>query len=336
MRYAKIQLLSIFLLFTIITSANGWEKDKLNQSFIKRSIEMKPDYEGRVVSTLVTLQQKVISQKAILYIHGFNDYFYQWEEAFRFAEKGYVFFAVDLRKYGRSILIHQIKYNFRDISEYYADLDSAIHIIKNEGYTEIYLMGHSTGGLIVANYLNDKKIDKTIKGVILNSPFFDMNNSFITDKIAIPFLALIASISPNTIIKGSKNSVNGESIHNSKKGHWYFDTTLKSIHSADMTLSWIKGIHQAQKSVKQGMNIPLPILVLRSNLSSYYELYNPLVSSSSDTVLDVEDIEKYSKRLGSSVKVVTIQGSIHDVLISEKSVRDRAYKEIFSFLKLHF
>ncbi len=39
------------------------------------------------------------TQKAVLYIHGFIDYFFQTEMAEQFNQHGYDFYALDLRKY---------------------------------------------------------------------------------------------------------------------------------------------------------------------------------------------------------------------------------------------
>ena len=43
-----------------------------------------------------------ISKASVLYIHGFNDYFFQRELAQKMDSAGYSFYAIDLHKYGRS------------------------------------------------------------------------------------------------------------------------------------------------------------------------------------------------------------------------------------------
>ena len=44
---------------------------------------------------------------AVLHVHGFADYFFQTEYAEWWLERGYDFYALDLRKYGRSLRPHQ-------------------------------------------------------------------------------------------------------------------------------------------------------------------------------------------------------------------------------------
>ncbi|GAA3180448.1 hypothetical protein GCM10020255_074200 [Rhodococcus baikonurensis] len=56
-------------------------------------------------ATLVRYQpqkEAVKTRRAVLYVHGFTDYFFQKHLAEHFAEQGYAFFALDLRKCGRS------------------------------------------------------------------------------------------------------------------------------------------------------------------------------------------------------------------------------------------
>ena len=64
------------------------------------------------------------------------DYFFQTEMAEQFNAQGY-FYALDLRKYGRSKLPHQIFYNVLDLNEYDAEITQALEIIgeTHSGFT---------------------------------------------------------------------------------------------------------------------------------------------------------------------------------------------------------
>ena len=109
-----------------------------------------PDYEGPVQAVLVRYLPPPTEPAAgaVLYVHGFNDYFFQREMAEQYAAHGYHFFALDLRKYGRALLPHQRPNNVRDLAEYFPDLDAALREIRAAGHTRLVLSGHSTGGLI--------------------------------------------------------------------------------------------------------------------------------------------------------------------------------------------
>jgi alpha-beta hydrolase superfamily lysophospholipase len=87
----------------------------------------------------------------VLYIHGFVDYFFQTHLAEFFTARGYDFYALDLRKYGRSLLAHQTPNFCTDIAEYYTEIDEAVRIIREaDGHDTLLVNGHSTGGLIAA------------------------------------------------------------------------------------------------------------------------------------------------------------------------------------------
>ena len=69
----------------------------------------------------------------MLYVHGFVDYFFQTHLAEFFTARGYDFYALDLRKYGRSLLDHQTPNFCRDMSEYFPEIDAAVRIIRDGG-----------------------------------------------------------------------------------------------------------------------------------------------------------------------------------------------------------
>src|SRR5690606_33597438 len=173
--------------------------DVLGDGFNRLTLFLNPDYEGNVISTLVRRRSQNPSEKAILYIHGFNDYFFQDEMAKNFNREGYNFYALDLRKYGRSYLPHQKLNNVRSLSEYDEELTLALQLIRSEHNKQTILMGHSTGGLIVTNYAENYKNSDLFHGIICNSPFYEFNLSFIKRKIGIPLLSVLGKYFPNKL-----------------------------------------------------------------------------------------------------------------------------------------
>ena len=80
----------------------------------------------------------------MLHVHGFCDYFFQTATAEFFAALGYDFYALDLRKYGRSLLPHQTPNFCLDLAEYYAELDAAIALIRErDGHDRIARSAHT-------------------------------------------------------------------------------------------------------------------------------------------------------------------------------------------------
>ena len=156
---------------------SGWRPDALLPGFEVLELGFPDDYDGAVVATLVRLPEGRFSsggpRGAVLYVHGYTDYFFQRHMAERFALEGYAFYAIDLRKHGRSLQPQQHPNFCRNIAEYYADLTRAIDEIG----APVLLAGHSTGGLVCALYADECERqgtrDDRVSALWLNSPFFD-------------------------------------------------------------------------------------------------------------------------------------------------------------------
>ena len=103
-----------------------WQPDRYLAGFEALELRFPDDYDGAVMATLVRLPAGEAPRGAVLYVHGFADYFFQRHMAERFAAEGYAFYALDLRKHGRSLLPHQHACFCKDIAEYFADISRAI------------------------------------------------------------------------------------------------------------------------------------------------------------------------------------------------------------------
>ena len=324
---------TLILVFTFLSLSSfaQYREDELGNGLVCRTIEMSDDYEGKVVCTLIKRESTEESQKAVLYVHGFNDYFFQTEMANRFNKEGYNFYAIDLRKYGRSLLPNQTRCNVRDMSEYFADLDSAINIIRSEGNTTIVLMGHSTGGLTTSLYCHSKGDNCPVDALILNSPFFKFNMGGFLNNFVIPVVATIAPIIPTIDIPQGESTAYAESLLKKYHGEWEFDTNKKLMLSPDVTTDWIAAIYKGQKKVWDGLDIKVPVLAMYSDKSVDGSEWSEEFMHG-DAVLNIEDIALYSQTLGENVQRAKIVGGIHDLLCSLPDVRERAYRYIFYFL----
>ena len=276
------------------------------------------------------VQKKNESQPSILYIHGFNDYFFQREMAERFTQQGYNFYALDLRKCGRSIRQWQKPCNMHNISEYYEDIDAAIALIKKETNENLIFLGHSTGGLILSLYLN-RRSGNVARALILNSPFLEMNvkNSL---KKFLPWLSLVAKIFPDLKINKGLSLNYGYSIAKRMYGEWEFNEEWKPLAVSSVTAGWLRAIHMAHRQVQRGLDIKCPVLSMCSDKSYKNREWSEQFSRA-DAVLDVDDILKYSRRLGKNVDNTVIPDGIHDLILSKYDVRNRVYETMFAFLE---
>lgn len=310
--------------------------DVLGGDYERRTFRMPDDYEGEVVSTLVRKPLIPGARQAVLYIHGYNDYFFQRELGDSVRAHGYNFYAVDLRKYGRSILPHQNPFFCKSLTEYFADLDTVLHTIRAEGNDRILLMAHSTGGLIAAYYLQSQRDTLPVDGLILNSPFLDWNFGWAMEKIVLPAVAFIGKYIPNLTVQGKGNPNYAYSLLKPYKGEWEYDTAWKMTEGHPKKAGWIYAIRQAQQKVQEGPGLECPVLVMSSDKSypeskAWHDEYKV-----SDIVLDVNDIQKYGRRLGREVTCDTIAGGMHDLILSEKPYRDQAYRSVFDWIERYF
>ena len=124
------------------------------KNFEYQDIPLKDDYEGKCKAVFISANTNTFNRPSIFYIHGFIDYFFHPHVAEFFDGIGYDFYAVELRKYGHSLMKHQHPNYCKSIQEYFEEIDWSIQRIKGLSAQSIVLMGHSTGGLIASLYLN--------------------------------------------------------------------------------------------------------------------------------------------------------------------------------------
>ena len=104
------------------TTDTTWHPDILS-GYEARYVNQGETFDGPCRSTIIRKLNRKGSRKAFLYVHGFNDYFFQGEMGDRFVDSGFNFYAVDLRRYGRSYEPWQYPFNIRKQEEYFADID---------------------------------------------------------------------------------------------------------------------------------------------------------------------------------------------------------------------
>ena len=305
--------------------------DVLKDGFEFISMQQDDDYEGKVVSTLVR-RKTLVGNKAVLYIHGLNDYFFQTEMAKSFNNKGYHFYAIDLRKYGRSYLPHQKLNNVRNLNEYDADINAAFKQIASEGITSVLLAGHSTGGLIVMDYLSRHQNNSLVNRVFLNSPFFDFNESFILRKIGIPTLSFFGKYFPNIKIKGGFSKLYGPSLHQSDYGEWQYNKQWKPDKAPKVNLGFIRAIHQAQLNIQKGPTLGVPTLIMHAQKSVKCKKWSANMFEG-DAILNVKHIRENALKIIGDVQIIAVENAIHDMVLSPTQARKNVYFQLFNWLR---
>jgi alpha-beta hydrolase superfamily lysophospholipase len=81
------------------------------------------------------------------------------------------------------------------------------------GHALLLYNGHSTGGLTGSLYADARRDVGTIDAIFLNSPFFDMNASWLAENALIPLAAALGKLRPDVEIPSTIPRLWGESIH---------------------------------------------------------------------------------------------------------------------------
>ena len=304
--------------------------DVLGEPYHAETIDLPDDDEGAVVATLVVRRAAAPSTRAVLHVHGFADYFFQTPAADFWTERGYDFYALDLRKYGRSLRDHQTPNFVNDHTDYYPEIDEAKRpITERDGHDHVLVSAHSTGGLITPLWVHDRQ--PAVAGLVLNSPWLDLQGSLLLRTAATKAIDQIGLRRPYLTIPRDVSGFYARSLHRDHDGEWDFDLAWKPLQSWPVYAGGLRAVRRGHARAHRGLDLPAPVLVLTSSASGHPREYDETCAST-DIVLDVELIRKWAHRLAGHVTLVRVDGALHDVTMSREPVRKRAFDEIGRWL----
>jgi alpha-beta hydrolase superfamily lysophospholipase len=302
--------------------------DVLGPPYTAETISLPDDHEGEVVATLVRRPAGRRTQRAVLHVHGFADYFFQTAYAAWWTERGYDFYALDLRKYGRSIRAHQTPNYVADLHHYFPELDEAWSRVTQD-HGQVVLSGHSTGGLTLPLWAQSRCPDA--RGIVLNAPWFDLQGKAWLRAALTPVLHQVARRQPMRVIPRTVTGFYARSIHHEHEGEWEFDLAWKPIESWPAYAGWLAAIRRGHAELHRGLDLEFPALVLASAASANPTEMGEHVHTH-DIVLDVDQIRRWAPALGHHVTYVGIEGARHDVFLSREPARKRAFDELGRWL----
>lgn len=315
------------------TSSEGgseeWRADVLGDPYVARTLPLRPDDEGEVVATLVHRPAAQPGGRAVLHVHGFADYFFQTGAADFWCERGYDFYALDLRKYGRSLLPHQTANFVTDLRTYHEELDLAYAAVTDR-HDHVVLSAHSTGGLTVPLWASERALD--VAGMVLNSPWLDMHGDPVMRHLAMPVLQRLGAHRARLLVPRKVSGIYARSLHREHEGEWDFDLAWKPLQSWPVYAGWIRAIRTGQARVAAGIDVRAPVLVLSSTRSGHPASIDDPDVFSTDIVLDVEQIRRRAPMLGRHVTLAQVEGAMHDVTLSRPAVRKTVFDEVDRFL----
>ena len=270
---------------------------------------------------------------AVLFLHGWSDYFFNADLARFWNEAGYAYYALDMHNHGRSLRPGQPGGYVADLADYDAEIEAACRLIAGDGPpAPITLMGHSTGGLVAALWAGSHP--ESVSRLVLNSPWLEMHGSSLVRRAASGMVAPMARFRPETVLRLPERGFYWRTISSSAEGEWALDDQYRPPMAFPVRAGWLSAVLAGHARVARGLAIRTPVLVLLSGGSA-----NGLVWSEemrrTDAVLDVNVIAARALTLGQSVTVERIEGALHDVFLSPAAVRKDAYARLARWLRAY-
>lgn len=261
---------------------------------------------------------------AMLYLHGWNDYYFQPHLAGFMADQGVDLYALDLHRYGRSLLPGQIAGYADDLDEYREELDHAAELILAD-HDQLILMAHSTGGLIGSLWAGQRP--GLLHLMVLNAPWLAMAGAPLEWELRRPVVEALGRLDPLRPVRQRDSHFYGQSIRADQEGEWSFNARLKSSPRFVPRFGWLRAVLAGQDRVHRGLGIDVPVLVITSQRSLVPRAWSDELRSV-DTVLDVDRIMATAPGLGGQVHLLRVPGALHDVLLSAPAVREGALRAI--------
>ncbi|MBM7821214.1 alpha-beta hydrolase superfamily lysophospholipase [Cellulosimicrobium cellulans] len=312
-------------------TATAWRPDVLGAGYEQRTVELEPDDEGDVVVTVVRYapdtEEPIRPARAVLYVHGWSDYFFQTELAETWHGLGAAFYALDLRKYGRSLRPHQTPGYVEHLVDYDPDIAAALDVVREDlgAHVAIMLMGHSTGGLVAALWAH--RHPGVVRGLVLNSPWLELQGSSVARTVSGPAIRQLARFQPRAPLPNVDPGYYARTLRDRDDGSWVIDDAWRPVPSFPVRAGWLRAIISGHARVAAGLAVDSPVLVLLAERSLFSTRWSEDMRSA-DIVLDVEPLARRAAHLGRVVTIVRIPGGMHDLSLSAPEPRARFFAEI--------
>lgn len=328
-----------------------WQPDILGPGFEQTTLHLLPDAEGDCVATLVRadppqprtffdrLRGKpapVASDTDVLYIHGWQDYFFQAHLAAYWREQGAQFYAMDLRKYGRSIRPHQTPGFVEDLATYDEEIEYALDVMghgrADHTSRKLLLVGHSTGGLVLSLWA--ARNPGRASALVLNSPWLEYQLTSAVRKAAAPVLGIQAKIRPMAQLVNIDFGLYNRATSIHRDGEWDFNEEWRPAGGFSVRSAWMSAILAGHATVAKGLGIAEPVLVQLSDKSLLVPRWHPEMMHA-DVAIDVEIVAARSRNLGNIVTIARIPGAMHDVTLSQQPARQNSFDAITRWMRAY-
>ena len=301
--------------------------DVLGEPWVQRRITLRPspDYDKPSAAVLVH-HHTPTHREAVLYLHGFTDYFFQSDHAEVWQRAGFDFYGLDLRLNGRAISPGARPGDVRDLRDHDEEIAVALDAIRADGHERVVLLGHSTGGLIAVGWAD--RHPGEVDALVLNSPWFDHNGPWVERALLTPVVDLLSRWLPSVVV-GHLDEAYGRFLHTSSGGEWVYDLGWKPFEGFPMRAGMFASVRREQRRLARGLSVAEPVLVCASTRSGPSSRPSPEELRSADCVLDVRHMVELAPSIGADVTIAQFAGGIHDLALSPSPARER-YEQVIT------
>lgn len=272
---------------------------------------------------------------AVLFLHGWSDYFFNVALAEFWAKQGFRFYALDMHNHGRNLQADSTGGYVAHLDDYDAEIGTALDMIRaaedhGSAPVPVTLMGHSTGGLVAALWVS--RHPGLVQFLVLNSPWLEMHGSSLVRRAAQAMVKPVARFRPLTVLRLPERGFYYRSISSSAEGEWLVDEKYRPPLAFPLRAGWLSAVLSGHTRVARGLRIDIPILVLMSGASENGMIWRESMRHS-DAVLDVNVMALRAMTLGRSVTLERVDGGLHDVFLSAAPVREDAYARLARWIR---
>lgn len=259
------------------------------------------------------------SRGTIVIVHGFTEFSEKYAETvFDLKDSGYNVLLYDQRGHGHSAraLPDSLKGHVEHFQDYIDDLSELINrVVKANGETNIFLLGHSMGGA-VSTALAIQKPD-LVRAVVVSSPMYKINLGFF-EGVGLIYAELASSLgfgNSYTIGRGPndyKIKFAGNWLTSSQIRFDHFQRTReqnRELIVSGPTNSWLReAILLSRYDRDHAAQLRTPILVLEG---------------SEDHIVSTAAEEEFAAHVPNG-KIVKLDGAKHEIFIESDNYRNLA------------
>lgn len=250
------------------------------------------------------------NSKTLVIAHGLGEHSGRYKNLVDyFVPLGYTIFAADHRGHGRS---GGRRGHINRFQEYYEDLHRVVqHVQKHQPNSQLYLIGHSLGGLIAIHYALN--YPETLHGLIVSSPALQLKMKIPAVKAALG--KWLSAIWP-TLAMANGIDINDLS-HDTDNVEQYRTDPL--VHNRASTRYFTEFLDAMDAALAGAGNLKLPLLMLQAG---------------ADPIIDPAGSQDFFNRVTLSDKELIIYDDFYHEIFNEVD-RQRVLTDLEKWLEQH-